>query len=1491
MTQTALANVDDAYPLTPMQQGMLYHTISDPDSGVFVNQIVTSLEGELDVGRFQAAWASVAARHEALRTAFLWEGLDEPLQVVRTSIDVPWSERDLRDEPDAEPSERLARLLEEDRAIGFEPSRAPLMRMTLLRSDDRSWEWVWTMHHLALDGWSAQLVLDEVWAVYRTGVAENDPAVPAYRRYVEAVLDADHSAAQSHWRTRLAGFTEPHPLEVPGWRVDGAESGHATLMHRAEGTLDRLQPVLASAGVTLGTAIVGAWALVLGRWTRSDDVLFGVTSSGRDLNIEGLDRAVGLFIATLPARVTMDDIALSDWLRGIQKSQLVDRDHGRAALTDIHRVSELPPGAPLFESIVVFENYPSKPRSPGETIRIARVEHIEQSNYPLALLAIPGDESLDLGVVHDRSRIPEGAAHSLARQVEHVLEQFAEDLDRRVGDITVTPPADLEVLASMVDGPSLVEDDRTMVDLIDEMISDKPGAPAVQVGDRVVTYAELSGRSHIIGAEVVRSTGGARAPVGLLLERSADLVPAMIGIMRAGCSYVPLDPGYPPEHIAALLDSDAIGTVVTTQSLSDRVPAHTNTVLVDHLTDGSVGDLPELGADDLAYVIHTSGSTGTPKGVGVSHRNLVHSTQARLPHYGAPVERFLLLSSFAFDSSIVGIFWTLATGGTIVMPLAGEDRDADALLSMTRRHRVTHMLALPALYRILLEQALEGDLESLQVAIVAGEACPADILDAHRARVPHASLHNEYGPTEATVWCTVHEASVEDVGRPLPIGRPIPGARIYLLDERGRQSPVGFPGELCVAGPGVTAGYLNRPDLTAESFVSLPIGGSRERIYRTGDLAAFRPDGTIEFLGRADEQMKIRGHRIEAGAVEAAIRSQGLVRDVAVAPWRGGSSRSARLVAYVAWVASPAAEVLDAELRRSVPSFMVPDAIVTVEEIPRLPNGKVDAGSLPDPDRARLDPALVPPATPAEEALAELWADLLGLDQVSVVDDFFSLGGDSIVAIQMVSRARQRSIHIDPSQIVEHPTIRALAGAAASSLTPPIDDEPVVGPVDLSPIQRWFFAADFAEPDQWNMPGLFELPEDVDVRALEAALQAVVDHHDMLRSRFDLRADGWAQRVEDTSALDIGVDETDEASFEAVIARHQRSLSLTSGPVFDGRVIHVTDAGRSYLSVAVHHLVVDAVSWGVIVDDLSQAYARAVDGTEVALPSRTSSYRSWSSELGTTRHAMELSYWIRQGVPQGWLALGLDPGTEGSRVTVRTELDAGTTAHALAGAHDAYRTGTEDLLVAALCDVLATQFRLPNVPLALEGHGRDSVGGRDLTRTVGWFTTAYPVVVYVDGVGDDGRLIRSVKEQLRAVPDGGSGYGVLRYLQGAEELKAHHPPPVSFNYLSRTRAAPTAVLTPLDPPNDHARGLSNRRLHAVDVVALVVDDRLVVEWHADAGLSSRIDLGALAAQFDARVRSLIEHCLNVNEVGFTPSDFPESGLDQEDLDAFLEGLA
>lgn len=893
-----LDNVQDVFILSAMQQGMLFHTISDPESGAFIEQICCDLEGEPDVSGFETSWAQVTRHYDSLRTMFLWEGLDEPLQVIRQQVDVDWHHLDWTELPAAVQRKELSDFLSADRARGFDLTQAPLMRMTLIRTEVDRWKWVWSFHHILFDGWSTSIILRDFFAtcvaLHRERESPLQPPFP-YRNYIEWLTRQDAAQAETFWRNQLRGFSIPTRVQTPAF----AESAPATGHHQCHRTLSRslsesLRDFARDQRLTLNTVVHGAWALLLSRLASEADVVYGATMAGRPHDLTGIEDAVGLFINTLPVRVNASGHStLADWLAEIQGKLLRIREYEYTPLAKTQAWSDIPPGQTLFDSIVVFENYPTLPQTETDAagFKIQGFEYFEQSNYPLALLVAPADD-MQLIIVHDADYFCQEAAVWILERLEILFTTFVQSPHIPVDQISLLNTQERKrALSRLKDSSEVPEFDLCIHSLFEQQVQRRPDATAVVFNSQHLTYDQLDRRSAELAVCLQSHGVGPDVTVGLCVERGVEMIVGIFSILKAGGAYVPLDPRSPDAQIRFIVGDADVSVILTQLEQVERVPKTEAVIVVidavDHSFAGSSDSpLNNVTSRNLAYLIYTSGSTGAPKGVEITHKNLVLSTIGRCDHYAESPDRFLLLSSYSFDSSVAGIFWTLCTGGTLVLPAPRLEHNVIALADLINEQHVTHSLCLPSLYELLLDHSAADRLASLKTLIVAGESCPSRVAKKHFARVPNAELHNEYGPTEATVWSTVQKIDVHDT-EPISIGRAVPHTTVCVLDKNQQLVPTGLPGEICITGPKLAKGYRNQPKLTANAFVPNPFsnnsGSDSELVlYRTGDRGQQRADGSLIFLGRMDNQLKVNGHRVEVEAIEAALLSYPVIREVVV---------------------------------------------------------------------------------------------------------------------------------------------------------------------------------------------------------------------------------------------------------------------------------------------------------------------------------------------------------------------------------------------------------------------------------------------------------------------------------------------------------------------------------------------------------------------------------------------------------------------------------
>ncbi|WP_268891514.1 non-ribosomal peptide synthase/polyketide synthase [Lentzea tibetensis] len=1439
-------DVEDVYPLTPMQAGMVFHGLVD-GGGTYFNQVRLRLCGVRDPDAFGVAWERVVQRTPVLRSRFVWEGVPEPLQVVCRDVRLPVAHLDWR----ATGEDELPALLERDRTAGIDLGTAPLMRVTVIRLPDDEIMLVWTFHHVLLDGWSAAQVFGEVCEQYHAITHGGRPelaARPPFREYLRWLAAQDQRAAEEYWRGVLSGFEQPTALPfdrqpVEAHRTRSTARVRITLSPKASA---QLRDVAARNGLTVNTAVQGAWGLLLSRYSGERDVVFGTTVSGRPADLPGVESMVGMFINTVPTRVHVDGArTVASWLHDVQGTQSGSRRYDFVSLAQLQNWC----GGTLFDSIVVFENYPfDEDVLAAHGLHLRQVQDLEPTNYPLSVVVSPGD-ALSIALDHDPDLFDTATVERIAAHLEMLLSGIADDPTRPVDELALLTDAEQhQVLVAWNDTAHDVPD-ATLPALFADQVRRTPGATAV-TGAESLTYRELDERSNHLAHLLVALGVRPDQPVGLLLDRSADVVVAELAIVKAGGAYVPLDVRAPADRMRLVLAEAGASVLVT--DTPDRLVHSGPTVVVGAEQSGET-PLVSLHPDNLAYVMYTSGSTGTPKGVAVRHRDVAALAHDRCFRGGAH-ERVLLHSPPAFDASTYELWVPLLAGGTVVVA-PDADLDVHSLRAAITTHDVTSLWLTAGLFRMIAQDA-PNCLRGVREVWTGGDVVPAAAARRVLEACPGTTVVDGYGPTETTTFATHHVIS-EPVPDVIPIGRPQDNMRVLVLDERLRPVPPGIAGELHIAGAGVARGYLNRPGLTAQRFIADPFGEPGSRMYATGDVVRWQPDGVVEFVGRADDQVKIRGFRIELGEIETVLCAHPAVREAVVV----ADGVHKRLIAYVV-TDTDTAELRD-HAAAALPDYMVPSAFLALDELPLSRNGKLDRRALPEP-AWDSGAGYVAPRTETETVLARIWTEVLSLERVGVEDNFFELGGDSILSIQVVSRARQAGLALTPRDLFRHGTVAALAAHAAPAEVTPFDEGPVVGEVPLTPIQRWYFETNPAQPDRFDQSVTLTLVPEVDESALRTALDALLAHHDALRMRFQHTDDGWEQY---------------NAPVEPADVLRQHRFDLGTGPL-----LNAVRCGDE-LRLSVHHLVVDGVSWRILLEDLVTAYRQAVRGEPVELGAKTTSFREWAHRLAdhVRRGGLrgEVGYW--QAVT-GHAELPVDlPGTNDLESTrdVSVRLGPDETRALLQDVPGVYRTRINDALLAALGRALTGWTGHDRVLVDLEGHGReDLLDGVDLSRTVGWFTTMFPVVLGT--TGDWATTLKATKELLRAVPHHGLGFGALRYLTRTPLPRTAQ---ISFNYLGRfdTGAAGTDLYLSASPLASDISPEAHRD-HLLDVVGAVEDGCLRFTWSYSGNVHRAETITALAEDVLGALREIIRHCALPTSSGCTPSDFPLARLGQEQVD-------
>lgn len=1033
--------IEDILPLTPLQSGLLFHTLSEPEAGYYWTQFSIDITGPTQAALFREAWQRAITRHASLRTAFSWENRERPLQIVCKHADVPWTELDWSTYSREQQAARFEEFLRQDRSTSCDLRKPPLMRFTWIRLAPDRHRLVWAHHHLVLDGWSLSLVLNEVLDDYDALQAGTTEASPAPRssmhNFIAWLTKQTWTDAEAFFKEHLTGVTAPTPLvtATPREKVLGLPADYASLSFSLtpEETA-RLTSFARGNRLTLNSLMQAAWGLLLHRYSGENDVLFGVTLAGRSAPVPRVESTVGLFINTLPVRLTIDpDASVSQWLQGVHAMQPELLQHQYAPLLDVQGWSEVPRGLPLFESIFVFENYPVKPgwQHRPNGVEITGLRSVERSNFPLMIL-VAAHSTVEIAATYDARRFSADAVRRLMQHYRALLDAIMAGSAGRLRD--------LEMLTGHERARALEEWNRTRAEfpevclhqLFEAQVRRTPDAVALEHGKRKLTYRELDSRANRL-AHYLKSVGvEPDSLTGVCLERGPELVIAILAILKAGGAYVPLDPTYPKDRLDYILrQARATVLITTSRLLRSCIPAELAESISAICLDASEKTIARQSEEapvcaatpsNLAYVLYTSGSTGRPKGVQIDHKSPVALVEwARQLYTTEETTGVLFSTSVCFDLSVFEMFVPLSRGGTVILA-----QNALELPELPARNRVTLINTVPsAITELLRLEAVPGSVLTVNLA---GEPLTAELADSIYTKTSVKKVYDLYGPSEDTTYSTW---SLRKPGDPANIGRPLAGKRAYIVDAFHKLCPVGVPGEICLSGVGLARGYLHQPELTAERFVPNPFSGdSVARMYRTGDLGRYREDGVIEYLGRLDHQVKIRGFRIELGEIESVIGKNPAVKETVVVA-REDAQGGKHLVAYLVPSngALPSVDDLREFARAKLPDYMIPSAWVPLDELPLNRNGKVDRKALPDPAFTGSSTEHVEPRNELERQIVAIWKGIFRRDKISVRDNFFHLGGHSLLAVQLFMKLEKATGRKLPMvTLFQAPTVEQLAG-------------------------------------------------------------------------------------------------------------------------------------------------------------------------------------------------------------------------------------------------------------------------------------------------------------------------------------------------------------------------------------------------------------------------------------------------------------------------------
>ncbi|KAE8559798.1 non-ribosomal peptide synthetase [Paenibacillus polymyxa] len=1237
-----LGEIENIYSLTPMQKGMWFHSALDRQTAAYFEQTRFTMRGALDVQLFERSWMELAKRHLVLRANFVKGPAGEPLQIIYRDKPVGFEYEELLHLQADEKQTYLDKKAEDDKLRGFDLEHDALVRVTILRTEEQSYHVLWSFQHILMDGWCLPQLTQELFETYSALASGKQPAGDKgsdYGAYIEWLEKQDDQAASGYWTAFLAGYEGQTVL--PGQK-EPAPNGRFTADHvtaeLGKDLSERMDRVAKQRLVTVNTLLQAAWGVMLQKYNGTNDAVFGSVVAGRPAEIPGIESMIGLFINTVPVRVTSEaDTVFADLMVKLQERALESGRYDYYPLYEIQARSVQKQN--LINHIIAFENYPvdEQMEQAGDQqhgdLTIADVQMEEQTNYNFNVTVVPGVE-IEIRFDFNAEVFDKDSIERLKGHLVHLLEQVTDNPEITVGELELVTEAEkADLLGRFNDTITEFPRGKTLIQLFEEQAERIPDAAAISLNEQELTYRELNERVNRL-ARTLRSHGISKGRlVAIMAERSIEMVVGMLAAHKAGAAYVPIDPEYPEERIRFLIEDSGAQVMLTQSRLRERLAGSDSVILLDdesfYHEDGTNLN-PGTEATDLACVIYTSGTTGKPKGNLVSHRNIVRIV--RNTNYIDITERdhVLQLSSYSFDGAIFDIFGALTNGARLVLVPRETLLEIGRLADLIQHERISVMLITTAYFNVLVDVNVDC-LRDVRAILFGGERVSVGHVRRALAHIGPGRLNHLYGPSESTVYTTYLPVDfVDESAVTVPIGRPISNTTVYIVDSRNKLLPIGVAGELCVGGEGLVRGYNNRPELTAEKFVDNPFVPG-ERMYRTGDLAKWLPDGTIEYVGRTDDQVKIRGFRIELGEIEAQLQKVEGIRKTTVFARENAFGEKQLCAYYEADRELPAAELKNV-ISQELPAYMIPAYLIQLERLPLTANGKVDRRSLPTPEES-LQPGegRTPPRTPLEASLAGIWKSVLGLEHIGVHDNFFDLGGHSLRATTLVSKVHQElNVELPLRDVFRYSTIEEMALAITRIGEQSFSSIPLAGVREYYPLssaqKRLFILNQLEGSDQsYNMPGVLLLEGSIDRSLLEKAFRGLIVRHETLRTGFEIVQGEAVQRIYESVDFAVEYRHASEEEAPEVVQAFIRPFDLAKPPLLRVELVELATE-RYLLMFDMHHIVSDGVSMDVLVEELVRLY-----GGESLEPLRIQykDYAVWQqSDEQKAQLKREEAYWL-----------------------------------------------------------------------------------------------------------------------------------------------------------------------------------------------------------------------------------------------------------------------
>ncbi|MGG0219378.1 amino acid adenylation domain-containing protein [Bacillus mycoides] len=1507
---------EECYPLSHPQRRIWYTEVIHSGKGICNLRFLFKLHRKMDYSKLNRVVNRVISENDGLCIRLKENGHQEPEQYF---IKHEEQEFEFFDFSSVEDSDLLEKWIEQKTKETFTLFNSDLYYFALIKLNDNECAVFGNVHHIIMDGLSIQIFTSQIAKYYYEMHNETEEG-EIRNSYVQFLANEQtylnsirFQKDQKFWLEEFKTIPSVTGLKPYNTYQVSTKASRETFI-LSEHLKKKIGLFSEDYKLSVYSLFVAAFSLSMYRWTSSLDIALGMAYGNRMTKMER--ELIGMMVSTVPLRMDMDpEEEVLSFIGRVSRKQSKSLRHQKypfdLLLKQINKENNS--NVRLFGTTI---DYRDRDES-GDSLWIPNGE--EMQDFAVHIENLTDIDSLQVHIDYRKELFSKEEINRFFKTMLAIIENTFKNPKQKVSEIEIISEEDKRKSLVEFNNPKLdFPPQVTIHELFEQQAMIYPNSIAVTYEKGKVTYRELNERANQLAHYLQKKGVGPDTLVGLCVERSLEMIVGILGILKAGGAYVPLDPTYPEQRLQYILEDAGIQLFVTQESLKELkwLPENIKSICLDRDRD-EIGQesktLPfsDVSSQNLAYVIYTSGSTGNPKGVMIEHHNVIRLFKSTDCWYQFnEKDTWTLFHSYAFDFSVWEIWGALLYGGKLVVVPYWISRSPKDFYQLLVKEEVTVLNQTPSAFRQLIqvcEQEDENKNLQLRYVIFGGEALePISLLPwFQRYGEKKPQLINMYGITETTVHVTYYPITQDDVQHASRsnIGKRIPDLEVYILDAYQQPVPIGVDGELYIGGAGLARGYLNRPELTAERFIPHPFSSDpKARLYRTGDLARYLPDGNLDYRGRIDHQVKIRGFRIEIGEIESTLNAYASIKE-AVVIVREDQPGDKRLVAYV--VGDGNVDAWREYLKAKLPSYMVPSRFVTMEAIPLTANGKVDREVLPMPEEEQTNSEAVAPRNSNEKILATIWKQVLGVKKVGIHDNFFEIGGDSILSIQIISQASQEGLKLTPKQMFECPTIAELAQVAIETQGVQAEQGIVTGEVPLTPIQYWFFEQEHSRPEYWNQSMLLRVKERLDVKLLEGAILNLLKHHDALRFRYEQLPNGtWRQRNEGTdehSVLHVVKrNKANEQAWNKVIQEEmnitQTSFNLVTGPLM--RVVYFEDtlSGNDRIFWVIHHLVVDGVSWRILLEDLQAVYNQMKQGQGVRLSAKSTSFKEWSERLqaysdsGISKEVQD--YW-NERVEKETMKIPMDypmqETTEESIDQVTRTLGVEETHALLQEVPMTHKTRINEVLLAALGQAIVDFTNQQTVSIHLEGHGREEmVEGIDLSRTVGWFTSIYPVHLNFQGTKTPIEGLKAVKDQLRQIPNRGVDYGILRYLKKELLPFYQQKPSISFNYLGQFDQVFSKESLFMQETGftflDHAP--DSKPSHLIDVIGMVKDKKLHFVWIYSREQFSRLKIQAIADGMLRHLRQLINK--PTTESAFTVSDFADAeDLTEESLSKVL----